>query len=229
MRLNKYLASAGISSRRGADELIREGRIEINGKVMRELGKQIDPEKDVIKFDGKSVSQPEEKEYWIVNKPLGVVSTARDTHGRKTVVELVKTKARLYPVGRLDENSHGLILLTNDGELALKLTHPKFGVEKVYEVKVEGNMEEKKIQQLKSGVKLDDGWTRPAGVERIGFNQLKFTLKEGRKRQIRRMCQALGLEVVDLKRIKMGGLELGKLAEGKAKKLEEREVMDLLK
>ncbi len=207
--------------------MIEEKKIKVNGKVVGELGVQVDPGVDVVEIEGKKLLGGEKHEYWVVNKPKGVISTVRDTHGRKEVTKLVNTSARLFPVGRLDEDSRGLLLLTNDGDLAYRLTHPKFGIEKEYVVRVTGKIDEKKIKRLRLGIGLEDGRTAPARVERVGFDVLKFGIKEGRKRQIRRMCSAVGLEVVDLVRVKMGGLELGDLVEGKGRKLNTEEVESL--
>lgn len=225
MRLNKYLAASGVASRRGADQLIEDGRVTVNGKVAK-TGMQV-TEKDVVTVNGKTISGGEAKEYWLVNKPRGVVSTAIDDRGRPTVVDMVQSKARLYPVGRLDEDSEGLILLTNDGDLAFKLTHPKFQVEKVYQVRIMGNLTESKIKRFETGVRLEDGMTAPAKVEKIAHQLLAITIREGRKRQIRRMCSVLGLEVTELKRVKMGTLELGELKTGAKRKLTEEELKEL--
>lgn len=229
MRINKYIALTGRASRRGADELIQEGRIFVNNKIVKNLGIQIDPDKDKVELDGKQITVKEECEYWLVNKPRGVVSTVKDTHRRKTVVSLVKTAARLFPVGRLDAESEGLLLLTNDGELAYKLTHPKYEIEKTYEVKVMGKVDDLKVIKLSRGVRLEEGVTAPAVVEILGHNRLEFKIHEGRKRQIRRMCSKVGLEVVELRRIKMGSLSLGDLKTGEKRELTQTEVNELKK
>lgn len=215
----------GIASRRGADRLIQEGRIVVNKKIVKEMGRQINLKKDIVEIDGKLISTNEEKKYWIVNKPKGVVSTTKDPQGRKVITSLVKTKTRLYPVGRLDSESQGLILLTNDGDLAYKLTHPKYEVEKVYQVKVEGKVTENKLDKLRKGVWLTDGLTAKAKVEFKGWQKFEIVIHEGRNRQVRRMCSKVGLEVLELKRIKMGSLELGNLAEGKSRKLTNEEIL----
>lgn len=227
MRLNKFLATAGIASRRGADALIEDGRVKVNGSVAKN-GMQVS-EKDRVEVEGKLITNSEEKEYWMVNKPRGVVSTAMDDRGRATVVSMVKTNARLYPVGRLDEDSEGLILLTNDGDLAFRLTHPKFQVEKVYQVRIMGELTDSKIKRFETGVRLEDGMTAPAKVEKIAHQLLEITIKEGRKRQIRRMCSVLGLEVTELKRMRMGTLELGDLKKGEKRKLTSDELAELKK
>lgn len=228
MRLNKFLAIAGVTSRRGADQLISDGRVTVNGDRVMEMGKKIDELKDRVEVDGKSVGTEEVKEYWVVNKPVGVVSTVKDTHARKVVTRLVKSAARLYPVGRLDENSEGLMILTNDGDLAFRLTHPKFGVKKIYIVKVGGEITEDKLNKLRKGVRLEDGMAS-AEVVNMGRGELKMTLGEGRKREIRRMCAAVGFEVLKLKRVAMGSLNLGELKTGEGRRLTTAEIDDLKK
>lgn len=228
MRLNKFLAVTGVTSRRGADQLIGDGRVSVNGDRVMEMGRKIDELKDRVEVDGKIVGTEEVKEYWLVNKPVGVVSTVKDTHARKVVTKLVKSAARLYPVGRLDENSEGLMILTNDGDLAFRLTHPKFGVKKIYVVKIGGDITEDKINKLRKGVKLEDGMAS-ADVENMGRGELKMTLGEGRKREIRRMCAVVGFEVLKLKRVAMGSLNLGDLNTGESRKLTTAEVGDLKK
>jgi pseudouridine synthase len=216
-RLNKFLASAGISSRRKADELIAAGLILVNGKVAKELGTIIDPETDTIKFRGRVV-QPENQVIYAFNKPVGVTSTVSDEHAEKTIADFFPKDIRVYPVGRLDKDSCGLILVTNNGELANKLTHPRYEHEKEYEVILKGD--EKKIAQFAKPVKLDGSLTQPIKVkiiEKLTGNRyaVSLTLKEGRKRQIRRIAEILHLEVQELKRIRIGHLRLRDLAPGK--------------
>lgn len=236
IRINKYLADLGIGSRRGVDEYIEQGLVEVNGQPA-ELGMQIDPKQDLIKFKGEVVSagenEAEAKEYWKVYKPPGVVSTADDPQGRPTVVDLVDSAVRLYPVGRLDEDSEGLILLTNDGQLTYHLTHPKFEVEKEYLVWVNGHLTKKDIERLKLGVLLSDGRTQPAQLKIIfkEKKRAKFSLiiTEGRTHQIKRMTARVGLTVTRLKRVRMGNLELGELEPGEAVKLSKEEIYQLQK
>ncbi len=234
IRINKYLAKVGLGSRRKVDEYIEKGLVEVNGKAA-ELGMQVDPEQDLIKFKGKVVSAKEDetepKEYWKVYKPRGVVSTASDPHGRPSVVELVPSDARLYPVGRLDQDSEGLILLTNDGRLTYHLTHPKFEVEKDYLVWISGNLSKSDIRRLRQGVFLKEGRTQPAKVEVIFKEKEKakflITLTEGRYHQVRRMAARVGLTVTRLKRVRMASLELGELEPGEAVRLSKKEIEEL--
>lgn len=228
MRLVKYLAHAGVASRRGAEELIAEGRVMIDGKVVTDPARDVDETRDVT-FDG----DPVEKESLIIyaaNKPIGVISTAHDPQGRKTVVELAPCDRRLYPVGRLDAASQGLILLTNDGELANRLIHPRYEVPKTYRVRVGGaRISSGELRRLSAGIVLDDGMTQPAEVRRHGSNEFDITLMEGRNRQVRRMCEAINRKVLGLQRIKFGPLELGELKPGKVRRLKGGELESLRK
>lgn len=233
MRINRYLASIGIASRRAIDEMIEQGRVTINGKVAT-LGQSIDTERDRITIDNEEVkSGGEEKVYIILNKPTGYTSTSAKIKGEKNVLELVPSKIRLYPVGRLDRDSTGLILLTNDGELAQKLTHPKFHIPKTYEVKVLGDVSKTQIEMIQKGIKLEEGITKPAEVKikhqsLPHHSILTITLYEGKKRQIRRMLAVLHLHVLELCRITVGPIKLGDLPLGKYRKLSEVEVKSLL-
>ena len=215
-RLNKFLASAGIASRRKADELIAAGLVSINEKVVHELGIIVDPEIDVIKFRRK-VIRPESEVIYAFNKPIGVTSTLSDEHAEKTIADFFPKDIRVYPVGRLDKDSCGLILVTNNGELANKLTHPRYEHEKEYEVILKGA--EKKIAQLAKPVKLDGSMTQPIKVkiiEKLTGSRfaVSLTLKEGRKRQIRRIAEMLHLQVQELKRVRIGKLKLRAIAPG---------------
>jgi 23S rRNA pseudouridine2605 synthase len=228
MRLAKYLAHAGVASRRAAETMIADGRVRVGGRVVR------DPAADVgehsrISVDGSAVGGPEPRVCFLVNKPLGVVSTARDTHGRPTVTALVPgSGARLYPVGRLDADSSGLILLTNDGELANRLTHPSYEVPKTYRAKVErGPVADAALRKLRAGVELDDGVTAPARVRRIGASEIELTIIEGRNRQVRRMCEAIGHPVRALERVAFGPLRLGRLGAGQHRELTRAELQRL--
>ena len=223
MRLVKYLAHCGVASRRAAERLIAEGRVTVAGEVVRDPARDVG-EDDRVALDGRVV-RPEPREVWAVNKPAGVVSTARDTHGRPTVVELVPSSRRLYPVGRLDAETTGLILLTNDGELAERLTHPRYGVERTYRARVEpAPVPEAGLRALREGVELEDGRTAPAGVRQTRPPVLEITIREGRKRQVRRMCEAVGHRVVALERVSFGPLRLGRLEPGAARRLTAQEV-----
>lgn len=226
MRLAKHLAHAGVASRRAAEGLVAQGRVTIDGAVVT------DPARDVtggeaIAVDGAAVAAPpRERVVLAVNKPAGVVSTARDTHGRPTVVGLAReASARLYPVGRLDADSTGLLLLTDDGDLAHRLTHPRFGVPKTYRATVAGGrVPDRALRALREGVELDDGRTAPAEVRRLAPNELELTLREGRKRQVRRMCAAVGHPVTALRRVAFGPLRLGGMREGAVRRLTPAEV-----
>lgn len=213
MRLNKFLAGAGIASRRGADKLIEEGRIKINGGRAN-LGDKVNG-KEKILFDNLEIKSSENKEYIMLYKPAGIVSTVSDERGRQKVVDLVKSKNRLYPVGRLDKNSEGLILLTNDGELALKLTHPKFHLEKEYEVILDRELKNNKI---KTGINK---------IIRSEKNKINIIMYEGKKRQIREMCWEAGLRVKKLTRIRIGNLKIGDLTPGESRHLTPQEVSGL--
>jgi 23S rRNA pseudouridine2605 synthase len=228
MRLAKYLAHAGVASRRAAEDLIRAGRVSVDGEVVADLGRQVS-ESAEVRVDGAVVGGPEERAVWMVNKPAGVVSTARDTHGRPTVVSLVRdSSARLYPVGRLDADTTGLILLTNDGELANRLMHPRYEVPRTYVARVAGGpVGDAAVRALRAGVELSDGVTAPASVRVLARDRLELVLHEGRKRQVRRMCEAVGHPVVTLERVGFGSLRLGGLAAGEARRLGAEEVQAL--
>lgn len=227
-RLQKVLAHAGVASRRRAEELIRAGRVRVNGQVVRKLGTKVDPERDVIAVDGQPIAQFASHTYILLHKPPGVLSTTHDPHGRPTVLDLVETEARVYPVGRLDKDSEGLILLTDDGELAHRLTHPRYEHEKAYRVLVEGRPDERALRKLQEGVELEEEVTWPAAVEveaeEGGGAWLRVVIHEGRKRQVRRMCQAVGHPVRRLIRVRMGPLELGELQPGEWRPLTASEV-----
>ncbi|MGH2780075.1 MAG: pseudouridine synthase [Thermoleophilaceae bacterium] len=223
MRLGKYLAHAGVASRRSAERLIADGRVALGGEVVRDPARDVD-DSSAVTVDGRAVG-PEPREVHALNKPAGVVSTARDTHGRPTVVGLVRSRRRLYPVGRLDADSTGLILLTNDGELAELLTHPRHGVEKVYRAKVQPRrLSPRALKALRGGVELEDGRTAPARVRQVAPGLLEIALREGRKRQVRRMCEAVGHRVVELERVAFGPLGLRGLEPGRSRRLKAAEV-----
>ena len=211
-RLQKYLAHAGIGSRRKCEELIIQGKVTVNGQVVT-LGTKIDPAQDIVKINGQVITKKEAKLYLMLNKPAGYVTTAKDNHGRLTVVDLVKdVKARIYPVGRLDYETEGLLLLTNDGQLAYRLTHPKYEVTKVYEALVQGIPDNTKLQKLRSGITLEDGLTAPAGVQALKKYKdqvlIEISIHEGRNRQVRRMFEAIGHPVLKFKRTQMGPLSI---------------------
>ncbi|HEX8689353.1 MAG TPA: pseudouridine synthase [Solirubrobacterales bacterium] len=222
MRLAKFLAHGGIASRRRAEKVIASGRVTVNGEVVTDPARDVG-EGDDVRIDG-GVVAPEAREVWAVNKPAGVVSTAREPGGRTAVVELAPSKARLYPVGRLDADSTGLLLLTNDGELANRLTHPRYEVPKTYRVELRRPPSAEDLKRLASGVELEDGPTAPAEVRRLGKRQIEIVLREGRNRQVRRMAEAVGNEVATLQRVRFGPIELGPLAEGDARRLTNEEI-----
>jgi 23S rRNA pseudouridine2605 synthase len=225
MRLAKHLAHAGVASRRAAETLIAERRVAVNGEIATDPAYDV-AESDRVEVDGEAVAGAEPRVVYAVNKPLGVVSTARDTHGRPTVVELVPAVGlRLYPVGRLDADSSGLILLTNDGALANRLTHPRYEVSKTYLARVGcGRVGEDALRALRDGIELEDGLTAPARVRRLRSDEIELTIHEGRNRQVRRMCEAVGHPVLALARIGLGPLRLGDLALGEHRRLSEAEI-----
>jgi 23S rRNA pseudouridine2605 synthase len=230
-RLQKVLARAGIGSRRVGEELIAAGRVTVNGEVVQ-LGRRVDPEHDRIALDGVPVIVDASIVHWIVNKPAGYVTTARDTHGRPTVLDLVPGEPRVFPVGRLDLDTEGLLLLTNDGELAQLLTHPSHGVEKEYYAEVEGRPTPAELRALRDGIELEDGPTRPARANIVqesgsGTTALTIVVKEGRKRMVRRMCAAVGHPVVRLARTRIGPLRDPRLAPGAWRALDPAEVRSL--
>jgi 23S rRNA pseudouridine2605 synthase len=224
VRLNAYLARAGVASRRGADDLIKAGRVRVNGEP-GQLNTFVETG-DRVEVDGAAV-HPHELAYVLLHKPAGVVTTARDPHGRPTVVGLVRHGARVVPVGRLDADTTGALLLTNDGELAHRLAHPRYGVAKVYEAEVEGDPSAAALEQLRHGIDLDDGRTAPADARRLGPGRVELTLHEGRKHQVKRMCAAVGHPVTRLHRSRYAGLDLSGLAPGEWRELTAAEVEQL--
>ncbi len=229
MRLAKYLAHCGVASRRGSEVLIAAGRVKVAGRVVRDPALDVDASSDVA-FDNEPV-QPEAREVWMLNKPMHVVSTAKEPGKRRAVVDLISSERRLYPVGRLDTDSTGLILIANDGELANRLTHPRYEVPKTYAVELRRPANQVQIRKLREGPTLDDGPTQPAAVRRRGETdqELEITIKEGRNRQIRRMVSKVGNDVVSLQRIGFGSLQLGGLPLGEARKLGRSELRRLWK
>lgn len=232
IRLQKYMAEAGVASRRASETLIASGRVRINGETAT-IGMSVDPEKDEVTLDGKPIRQQEELVTVLLYKPKGVVSTSDDPQGRKTVQEYVQDiPARLYNVGRLDINSEGLLLMTNDGDLAYRMTHPKFSVEKTYYTVCDGKLTASEIAKLVNGVMLDDGMTAPAKVEfvrktKAGDTSFLITIHEGRNRQVRRMLEAVGHRTLRLKRERFGPLTIGEMKPGDVRRLNEREIAQL--
>jgi pseudouridine synthase len=230
-RIQKVLARAGIASRRAIEEMIVRGRIRVNGERV-ELGRRIDSSKDLVEVDGSRVPLAADLVYYLMNKPVGVVTTASDEEGRETVMDLLDDiDVRIYPVGRLDLDSEGAVLLTNDGDLALRLTHPRFGVSKTYLAEVEGSVKDKTARQLARGVELEDGVTGPAKARLIerapGGTLIEITLSEGRNRQIRRMLESVGHPVRRLVRTAIGPLMLGRLKPATYRRLKPDEVREL--
>jgi 23S rRNA pseudouridine2605 synthase len=225
VRLAKYLAHGGVASRRKAEEIIAKGLVTVGGEVVVDPARDVD-DGDDVRVNGAPVGV-ESLEVWAVNKPVGVVSTAREPGGRRAVVELVESKARLYPVGRLDADSTGLLLLTNDGALANHLTHPRYEVPKTYRARLGKSPREREVARLRDGVELEDGPTAPAQVRKVGDREIEIVLREGRNRQVRRMVEAVGNRVVALRRIGFGPLRLGELGEGRSRRLSGAEVKEL--
>ena len=231
IRLQKYLASAGIASRRKCEELILEGKIEVNGKIITELGTKIDPKKDEVKYNGKIVKSEEEKVYILLNKPIGYVTTAKEQFGRDMVLDLVKVNKRIVPVGRLDMYTSGALILTNDGEFVNKLTHPSHEIDKTYNVTVKGIVAKEEIENLKKGVLIDDDYiTKPAKVkilkidEEKKISRIQITIHEGKNRQVRKMCEAIGKKVLALHRCKIGNIDVKSLKLGEWRYLSKKEV-----
>lgn len=232
MRLQKYMAHAGVASRRKCEEIIAEGRVKVNGEVVDTQGYKVE-EGDRVTVDGKKVWPVKRNTYILMNKPRGIVSSAKDNKDRQTVLDLLSSdiRARLYPVGRLDMDSSGLILLTDDGELTERLLHPKYEIEKTYKVTVNGLVSEEEAKELSKGVKLKDGMTAPGEFKIIEHRnkktRLECTIREGRNRQIRRMFESLGYEVIQLERIAFGPLKITGLGKGDYRTLREKEIRSL--
>ena len=234
-RLQKYLANSGVASRRKCEELILQGKVEVNGKVVTELGTKINPEEDIVKFNGKDVKQVEKMVYILLNKPIGYVTTADDQFGRETVLDLVKVNERIVPVGRLDMYTSGALILTNDGDFVYKVTHPKHEIEKTYTVTVKGIVQNSEVEQLRKGVKIDDYITKPAKVKILktdiekDISRLEITIHEGKNRQVRKMCEAVNRKVLALHRSKIGGIGVKDIELGKWRYLRENEIQKLVK
>jgi len=225
VRLAKFLAHGGVASRRKAELIIGNGRVTVGGEVVTDPARDVGAGDDV-RVDGSPVGE-EAREVWAVNKPAGVVSTAKEPGDRPAVVTLVDSEARLYPVGRLDADSTGLLLLTNDGELANRLTHPRYEVPKAYRLELRRPPSESDLRKLERGVELEDGMTAPAKVRRLGEREVEIVLREGRNRQVRRMAEAVGNRVVSLRRVRFGPIALADLTEGQSRLLSDEEVSRL--
>ena len=232
-RLQKIISQAGIASRRAAEKMILEGRVRVDGKVVCELGTKVNPAAHTISVDGRPIKGEEQHVYLLLNKPKGYLSTAKDDRGRRTVLDLLpEVKERVYPVGRLDNNTEGLLLITNDGTLMNGLLHPRFEVEKTYHAGVTGQLTEEKLQMLRDGLLLEDGMTAPAKVSLLpererGLTRVSITIHEGRNRQVRRMFAAVGCDVKALKRVRFADLTLKGVARGHHRTLTQEEVSRL--
>ena len=232
MRLQKYMAECGVSSRRGAEKLIEQGRVQVNGEIIDFMGFDVDEENDVVEVDGTVIKKENKKYYIMLNKPKNYVTTVSDDLGRPTIMELVRDiKARIYPVGRLDFDTTGLIILTNDGEFANIVTHPKHVINKSYIARIKKPLDEAELMRLRTGIELDGVMTSKAGAENVKNPkhgaEVKITIHEGRNRQVRRMLESVGAEVLALKRLSIGSLTLGNLPEGKWRHLSEAEINKL--
>nr|WP_207740823.1 pseudouridine synthase [Alkalibacter mobilis] len=230
--MQKYLAQLGVASRRKSEEYITQGRIRVNGAVVKEMGYLVDPDFDEVEFDCKKVGGVEEKVYVLLNKPKGYVSTVNDEKGRQTVVDLVEVDQRIYPVGRLDFMTEGLLILTNDGEFAYKMTHPRHLVEKTYIAVVEGKVSSHELVPMEKGMNIDGYLCAPAATEILDVQQKKskvrIVIHEGRNRQVRKMFEKIGHPVKDLKRIAIGELKLGSLKIGEWRHLKQHEIKELM-
>lgn len=230
IRLNKFIAEAGIASRRGADELISSGRVSLNGKVVRDLGVKIDASKDEVQVDSETINAIKSKSYVVLYKPRGVLSTMFDPEGRPSLSDFIDIRReRLHHVGRLDKESEGLILLTNDGDLTFRATHPSYGLEKTYLVQYEGELPRGVEKTLKNGVELDDGVARVLSFKELSPSWVEITIHEGRYHIIRRLLEAVGVEVLRLIRTKFGPISLGETPEGRWRDLNSTELINLQK
>ena len=234
-RLQKYLAECGVASRRKCEELILQGKVKVNNQIVTELGVKVNPEKDIVKFEDREVKPTSKMVYILLNKPIGYVTTADDQFGRDTVLDLVKVKERIVPVGRLDMYTSGALILTNDGDFVYKVTHPKHEIEKTYTVTVKGIIKNEEVEQLRKGVKIDDYITKPAKVKILktdiekNISRLEIVIHEGKNRQVRKMCESVGRKVLALHRSKIGKIGVKDIELGKWRYLKDREIQELLK
>ena len=234
-RLQKYLAECGVASRRKCEELILQGKVKVNNQIVTELGVKVNPEKDIVKFEDKEVKPTSKMVYILLNKPIGYVTTADDQFGRDTVLDLVKVKERIVPVGRLDMYTSGALILTNDGDFVYKVTHPKHEIEKTYTVTVKGIIKNEEVEQLRKGVKIDDYITKPAKEKILktdiekNISRLEIVIHEGKNRQVRKMCESVGRKVLALHRSKIGKIGVKDIELGKWRYLKDREIQELLK
>ena len=235
IRLQKYIADCGITSRRKAEELIKQGKIKVNGQIVHELGTKINPQKDIVLYQDKKIKEKQKNVYILLNKPIGYVTTVKDQFERPSVLDLVKVKQRVVPVGRLDMYTSGALILTNDGDFVYQVTHPKHEIDKTYTVTIKGIVTEQDVELLKNGVKIEDYTTKPAKVKILktdlekNTSRLEITIHEGKNRQIRKMCEAVGYPVLALHRSKISGIGVKDLPLGKWRFLSKREVERILK
>lgn len=234
IRLQKYIAKSGVASRRKAEELILEGKIQVNGKTITELGIKVNPEKDIVTYNGRKLKTEEEFVYILLNKPIGYVTTVKDQFGRDSVLDLVKIKEHLVPVGRLDMYTSGALVLTNDGDFVYKVTHPKHEIEKTYTVTIKGIVKNEEVEMLRKGVKIEDYTTKPAKVkilktdEEKNISRLEITIHEGKNRQVRKMCESVGHKVLALHRSKIAGIGVKDIPLGKWRFMKEKEIRKIL-
>ena len=235
IRLQKYMADCGIASRRKSEELIKQGKVTVNGKVIKELGTKINPNIDIIEYDGTKMTFEKDYVYILLNKPIGYVTTVKDQFNRDSVLDLIKSNRRLVPVGRLDMYTSGALILTNDGEFVYKVTHPKHEIEKTYTVTLKGIITNEAVENLKNGVKIEDYVTKPAKLkilktdEEKNISRLEITIHEGKNRQVRKMCETVGYKVLALHRSKIAGIGVKDIELGKWRYLKNYEVEKILK
>ena len=233
-RLQKYLAECGIASRRKCEEYILQGKVKVNNNLVTELGTKINPQKDIVAFEGKEIKRENKKIYILLNKPIGYVTTAEEQFGRDKVLDLVKVKERIVPVGRLDMYTSGALILTNDGDFVYKVTHPKLEITKTYTVTLKGIVNKTEVEQLRKGVKIEDYITKPAKVkilktdEEKDISRLEITIHEGKNRQIRKMCESIGKKVLALHRSKIGNIDVKSIKIGEWRYLKDSEVKELI-
>ena len=226
-RLNKYIASCGVCSRRKSDELISSGKVKVNGQVVTNLGEKVSS-KDIVEVDNKLIQKEEKKVYIVLNKPRGYVTTNSDEYNRKNVIDLIDEDVRVYSIGRLDKDTEGLLLLTNDGEFSNKVMHPRNKIKKTYIVTTDTNVTNEQLEKLRNGVDIGDYITRPAKIKRIGNEKVQIIISEGKNRQVRRMCDSVGINLLNLRRIQVGNILLGNLQSGKYRYLTAKEKNELI-
>ena len=238
IRLQKYIADCGVTSRRKAEELIKQGKIQVNGKIVTELGTKVNPQKDIVTYNNKQIKNEQEYVYILLNKPIGYVTTVKDQFERQSVLDLVKVKERIVPVGRLDMYTSGALILSNDGIFVYQVTHPKHEIDKTYTVTIKGIVKNEEVEKLRKGVKIEDKesyTTKPAKVKILKIDEdkkhsrLEITIHEGKNRQVRKMCEAIGHKVLALHRSKIAGIDVKDLSLGKWRYLTKNEVEKIIK